>query len=138
MKHSILSQTPQSLKLRFQLSPEEARLANSDSLSPTERQQQVTQTATARYLQAQAIKDLKISMFLRAVAQRESLNLSGPELETRFQTLAPDQPIKDIVARLTDRPEMPVILGACLSEKVMNWLVSRAELSSQGLVLQNF
>lgn len=89
------------------------------------------------YTAAEASRDLKLRVILHAIAQAEQLGLSGPELEARFQTLAPDQPVQETVSQLKERPEAATILGIWLSEKVMNWLMAHAELRCQGQILQS-
>jgi trigger factor len=88
------------------------------------------------HLQNEASQALKTRLVLRAVAEREGITLEQPELEQLFQALNPERPVKEIVAQLKQGPELGVLLGVWLSGKVMNHLVSRAEIRAGGEVIQ--
>lgn len=88
------------------------------------------------HLQAEATQGLKTRLVLRAVAEREGITLEQAELEQLFQALDPERPVTAIVEQLKQGPELSTLLGVWLTGKVMNHLVSRAEIRSGEEVIQ--
>lgn len=83
---------------------------------------------------AKVYRELKRSLVIQAIAEQEALELQPEEIALFLQPFATglQRDLTEIYAALEQQQELQPLLNQILAEKVCDWLLKRAQFSSQG------